>query len=63
MEKTHETMEGPMRTFIEKQLLFFVAITLLDRSGHLNLSQMESTVFAYCDHDGRLVWTLSVATM
>jgi Pyridoxamine 5'-phosphate oxidase len=38
MGKKHPAIEGPIREFIERQKMFFVATSPLDAEGHLNLS-------------------------
>ena len=60
MGEQYQTMDGFLRTFIEKQHLFFVATAPLEGTGHLNLSPkgldtlriLDSRQIAYLDQVG-----------
>ncbi len=49
MGKTYETIEAPLRQFIEKQHVYFVASAPLGREGHINLSPKGLASFAILD--------------
>ncbi len=49
MGKRHDTIDGPLREFIARQRVFFVATAPLAGDGHVNLSPKGLDVFSSLD--------------
>jgi hypothetical protein len=68
MGKTYERIDGRLRSFIERQPVFFTATAPLDRAGHVNLSPkgragtlavLDELTLAYLDFGGSHAETIA----